>query len=86
MEGEKTVAGLSCSQVLEKLDSFLAGTIDDATRDAMTQHVSECDRCAKFGDAYTAVAKQVRRVTGNDPPDAAVLERLRERLKRAIDR
>ncbi len=86
MDGERTVAGLSCSEVLEKLDGFLDGTIDVATRDAIALHVGGCDRCARFGDAYAAVAKQVRRVTGDEAPDGAVLERLRERLKRAIDR
>jgi anti-sigma factor (TIGR02949 family) len=86
MDGERTVAGLSCSEVLEKLDAFLDGTIDGATRDAIALHVGGCDRCAKFGDAYTAVAKRVRTVTGDEAPDGGVLERLRERLRRALDR
>lgn len=85
MDGEREIAGLACSEVLAKLDGFLDGTIDEPTRDAVVAHVSGCDRCAKFGSAYAAVAKRVRTVTGDDALDDSVLDRLRARLQRAID-
>lgn len=85
MDGEREIAGLSCSEVLAKVDGLLDGTIEDAGRDAIMAHVAGCDRCAKFGSAYAAVARRIRTVASDEPPDNAVLDRLRARLRRAIE-
>ncbi|MFO0592380.1 MAG: anti-sigma factor [Polyangiaceae bacterium] len=86
MDGEREIAGRTCSDVLAKLDALLDGTLDAAEREIVLAHVQGCDRCAKFGSAYAAVTKGIRALTAEGPlPESDVLERLRARLNRAID-
>lgn len=86
MDGEREIAGMVCSVVLEKLDAFVDGTLDACEREMIVAHVHGCDRCARFGAVYAAVTKGIRALTATGPsPEAAVLERLRSRLDRAID-
>lgn len=84
MEGERDVGGLSCSQVLAGLPAYLDGTLPAEMRPAVEAHVRGCDRCERFGGAYARVAERIRHLTADTQIAPDVLERLRERLSRAI--
>ena len=85
LAGERTVGGLTCGQILSALDAYLDGTLPVDLRPSVEEHVRGCEQCERFGAAYTRVLARVRSVTAGVPASPAVLERLRERLTRAID-
>lgn len=80
MEGEVLVGGLRCAEVLEKLDAFVDGTLDAATRAAIVAHVGGCQRCERFGGTYAEVVGRIRAAARASEPEPAVLDRLRARL------
>lgn len=80
MEGERLVGGLRCGEVLERLDAFVDGTLDEAARTRVIAHVSGCDRCARFGRTYGEVVRRTRGVARPPEPELDVLERLRARV------
>ena len=85
LEGERTIAGLSCSQILGALDAYLDGSLPADLRPSVEAHVRGCEQCERFGSAYARVAQRVRGVTAETPASVEILERLRARLRRAID-
>lgn len=83
MEKQRTVAGLSCSDVLSRLSEYLDGEIDETSRARMEEHVRGCDWCAQFGQEFSSVVGELRsRLTRPDPLEEPVSRRLAERLGR----
>lgn len=80
-EGERVLAGVACGRVLSSLAAYLDGTLPADERAVVEAHVRECDRCARFGGVYAAVAGRVRRITSDGPVSPEVLQRLKERLE-----
>jgi anti-sigma factor RsiW len=79
---EKSVAGLSCSQVLERLSDYLDGDLAEGPRAALEAHVKGCDGCARFGGEMVGTVRALRRhLLGASPPPG-----LLARLLSAIDR
>jgi anti-sigma factor RsiW len=79
LKGEREVAGLRCSQVLEGLTEYLEGGLDAATRARVEAHVGGCDLCERFGGAFGEAVKAIRASAVEPPPD--VLGRLEARLR-----
>lgn len=78
---ERTVAGLTCSEVLQDLSAYLDRElpVDRATR--LEAHVADCQLCANFGAGFAALLTQVReRFRDPDPVPDDVVVRLREVL------
>ena len=85
MIGEREVAGLRCSQVLERLSDFLDGELPESERQSVVAHLAGCDTCARFGGQMADSVASLRSVLleEGDPTDGesrAILARLRSRV------
>lgn len=83
MKGERSVAGLTCSEVLARLSDFVDGELSADDVEQLRQHVGGCDVCERFGDRFARIVRSLRdsRDDAADvPPDISA--RLRDRLKR----
>jgi len=80
MQGERTVAGIACGEVLAKLSDYVDGTISADDRAKIEGHVRGCDACDRFGGAFGKAVAALRRQL--DPADASAPDfaRLRARL------
>lgn len=83
IENEVTIAGLSCSQVLERLSDYLDGDLPPAERERLEAHLRGCDRCARFGGELRGVVDALRRHLARSQ---ALPGGFRERLRRAMER
>lgn len=72
--------GLSCRDVLAKLDALADGTMEEGTREAVLAHVAGCERCARFGVVYAAVVRRVQEAGREEELEDGVLMRLKARL------
>ena len=81
MDRERTVGGLACSAVLERLSDYLDGQASAEERAAIEAHLGGCDNCARFGgtfgEAIRALCAQLRE---ERTPGADARARLRARL------
>lgn len=86
MKGERTVAGLRCSEVIARLDGYVAGTLSEQERTAVVAHVSGCPLCEDFGGRYAKTIASIRRVGQADglgtQDEAASRARVLARLER----
>ncbi|MEZ5289525.1 MAG: anti-sigma factor [Vicinamibacterales bacterium] len=78
---ERTVAGLTCSQVLEVLSAYADGEVPAALAARIDAHVAECRACERFGQGFTAMLAGMRRHLG--PPDP-VPDEVAARLRAAL--
>jgi anti-sigma factor RsiW len=83
MEGERVIAGLSCGDVLRDLSEYLDDQLSAGRRAQIGDHLRGCANCERFGGEFGAAIAALRRsLTNPDPPEEAVVRRLRERLHR----
>jgi len=82
IENEKVLAGLSCSQVLERLSDYLDGDLGPEERARLEEHLRLCDGCARFGGEFRATVQALRSGLGAVRP---LPDRLREWLRRAME-
>jgi anti-sigma factor RsiW len=78
---ERTVAGLTCSEVMADLSAYLDGELPAERSQQLEAHVAGCQQCATFGSAFANLIAQVRERLGEPArvPDD-VLDRLRSAL------
>lgn len=60
LPGERTVAGLTCSEVLAELSAYLDGELTPERAGGIEAHVRECQACATFGAAFGSLLAEVR--------------------------
>jgi anti-sigma factor RsiW len=78
---DRTVAGLTCSEVMADLSAYLDHELSPARAAHLEAHVSGCELCASFGAAFADLISQVReRLREPDPVPADVQARLRSAL------
>ncbi len=78
---ERTVAGLTCSEVMADLSAYLDHELTLARAAHLEAHVAGCDLCASFGAAFADLIGQVReRLREPDPVPVDVQARLRSAL------
>ena len=80
---DREVAGITCREVLARLERYLAGELAQEERTSIEAHLGGCDRCTRFGGAYADVCRRLREELGRPTPiGAGVRDRLRRRLSR----
>lgn len=74
MSAEKTVGGLKCSEVLERLSDYLDGDLTTGEKSKVELHLAGCDACTRFGGEFGAVVTALRQRLGTneDAPSSAV--------------
>jgi anti-sigma factor (TIGR02949 family) len=82
IENEKVIAGLSCSQVLERLSDYLDGELAAEDRARLEEHLRGCDGCARFGGEFRATVRALRAHLGRAGRLPAGFQ---ERLRRALE-
>jgi anti-sigma factor RsiW len=81
MRSEREVAGLRCSQVLQRLPEFLEGTLGPEARQQVLRHLEGCDWCAQFGGEYAQVVADLQATLAEpEPLDPALAARIKARL------
>lgn len=78
---DNVFAGLRCGDVLDRLPSYLDGSLATEARAAVENHLRQCRRCAQFGGAYGAVVDGLHALL-NEVPAASTEET--QRLQAAL--
>ncbi len=68
LPGERTVAGVTCSEVLAELSAYLDAELGAARVAQLEAHVSNCTVCAAFGQGFGRMLDAMRNRLGT--PDA----------------
>lgn len=73
MQGERTIGGLRCSEVLADLTEYLDGRLDAETRMRIEAHVGGCTNCERFGGSFGKVVAAIRAklATGTASPGSS---------------
>lgn len=67
--------------MLDHLDDYVSGRLDEAVRAAADAHLLACPQCERFGGVYAGLVASLRRELGAPPPlDAGVARRLTDGL------
>lgn len=66
MSSNDANAGQNCEHVLERVYEFLDHELDDASGDAIRQHLVDCEPCMDRFDVEQAVKSLVNRCCGGD--------------------
>lgn len=56
----RKIAGLLCTEVLERLSSFLDGDLPEAEVAQIRAHVGECVTCERFGGRFAEAVQKLR--------------------------
>lgn len=91
MKGEREVAGLRCSEVLEALGDYLDGALSASRKATIDAHLSGCDICERFGGEYASVVQALKAAAGpmadadDEHPDDEAFDRLAGRLRETAE-
>ena len=81
MKNDRIIAGIACSQVLAGLSDYFDGELAPEVASQVEAHVRQCDNCARFGGAFTAIVTGLRRrIEAPTSEASAATARLRSRL------
>ena len=82
IQGERVVAGLSCSEVLAVLSDYLDGDLTAERRDQVEAHLRGCEACARFGGEFRETVQALKVHLG---PAVGLPAATLDRLRRALD-
>lgn len=75
--------GMSCSEALEVLQSYLDGETDADVARQVASHLEACEKCDRESDVYRRIKTSLgRRQTAVDPEVMDALSRFGERVVR----
>lgn len=60
MKGERKVAGLWCSEVLDLLSDYIDGELAAEAREKVDAHLEGCNGCERFGSELVSTLDLVR--------------------------
>ncbi len=81
MRGERSIGGLVCSEVLERLSDYLDDRLSRSDRAAIEVHLEGCDACERFGGSFgKAIGALRQNVRAGTAPSPEALTNLRARL------
>ena len=81
MAHDREVAGIRCSEVLQRLSEYFDGELSPEQARAVEAHTAGCDWCARFGADFSQAVGRLR--ANAQPP--AIDPALAERLRAALD-
>lgn len=84
MAHDREVSGIRCTEVLERLSSYVDGELPAFEVLRIEGHLRGCDWCERFGSRFQGVIKELREQLGSESPGAPddVAARLAARLER----
>lgn len=82
MDNERLAGGLLCSEVLDKLSSYMDGELAPETMAAVEAHLGACDNCLRFGGSFQKMLTGLRGAATPVPPE--LVGRLNERLGKLL--
>ncbi len=86
MKAERELAGLRCSEVLERLSDYVDGALPGDARARIEEHVKGCDLCERFGGRFGSVVRALReRLAEAEPLSEDMAARLMQRLEAQLD-
>jgi anti-sigma factor RsiW len=71
-DGSMSGVELSCREVVEILDDYLAGVMPPAERDRLERHLAECEGCESYLDQLRITIHLSGRLTEESVPPAAL--------------
>jgi anti-sigma factor RsiW len=78
---DRSVAGVTCREVLADLSSYIDGELGTARAAQLRAHVAGCRECDRFGGFVAALVDGLRReLSAAHALDAGTARRLAERL------
>lgn len=84
MPSEREVAGLLCSEIMDRLPDYVEGELTPAEQARVEAHLQGCTWCERFGGSYAHTVAALREVLGPpDPVADGVAGRLAARLDAA---
>ncbi|MDO5287403.1 MAG: mycothiol system anti-sigma-R factor [Actinomycetia bacterium] len=78
--GEEHEHDENCRLVLERIQEFLDHELDDATEDAVREHLAACEPCLDQAEVWTAVRTLVQRACPPTPAPASLVSRITLRI------
>ena len=66
----RTIAGIHCFEVLERLDDYVADELAPGVRQSIDSHLRECDWCTQFGGRYADTVRQLREALATEMLEA----------------
>lgn len=66
MAHDRRVAGIRCHEVLERLEDYVSGDLEDDLRQKVDRHLAGCDWCERFGGEYVGMVEELRRGLAQD--------------------
>lgn len=82
---DRTIAGITCREVLHNLSAYLDGELAAPEVQRIEAHLAQCSECERFGGSIGALVATVRRTLATrDRLPVDVERRLHERLHDAL--
>jgi anti-sigma factor RsiW len=79
---ERTVAGIRCSEVLERLTEYVDGELDATGAKKIENHLLGCPNCERFGRNFGAMVVSLRQESEqNETVQLDVMTRLLSELR-----
>lgn len=69
---DRNIGGITCREVLDRLEAYLAGRLGDAERERIEAHLGDCDRCAQFGGRYAELCRDLHELLSKPERNADV--------------
>ncbi len=66
MAHDRIVAGIRCLEVLERLEDYVSGDLEEDLRHQVDRHLAGCDWCERFGGEYVGIILKLRQNLGQE--------------------
>lgn len=62
----RTVGGLSCEEVLERLSDYVDDELSPDERASVDTHLAGCDVCERFGGRFASIVRGLKKAVESD--------------------
>jgi anti-sigma factor RsiW len=82
-DGKIRISHMTCRELAEYLDDYLANSLDAQRRDAFEAHLQDCSECVKYLSSYRRTI-EIAKAAMAQPSTESAPQELPDGLKRAI--